>query len=112
MHPSSKHLLGTLAAMSLLSLPLLAQPRSIKPYLPESTVMVVSASDIGASLREMHEMPLAKMWAEDEVQDFVADLLKMAHEYMEQGLDQARAANEQGMLPISTTPGDRMTSGR
>jgi hypothetical protein len=97
---SSKHLLGTLAAALLLSLPATAQKRSIQPYLPESTAMVLSFPDFNASLRELKQMPLAKMWGEDELQDFVADLLKMADDAWGEGMEQARGAHEMGMLPI------------
>ena len=87
MQSSSKHLLGTLAAALLLSLPATTQKRSIQPYLPESTAMVMSFPDINASLRELQQMPLAKMWGEDELQDFVADLLKMADDAWGEGME-------------------------
>ena len=100
MHLSFVNLSRTLAAAVLLAPLGLTQERSIKPYLPASTVMVVSLPDINASFEQMMQMPLAKMWAEDEVQDFLADFVKMAHEYWEQGVEQVDAAAEMG-IPVN-----------
>ena len=90
----------TLAAAVLLAPLGLTQERSIKPYLPSSTVMVVSLPDIDASIEEMMQMPLARMWAEDEVQDFLADIVKMVHQRWQEGLEQVHAAAQMG-IPVN-----------
>ncbi len=105
MHFSFVNLSRTLAAAVLIAPLGFTQERSIKPYLPASTVMVVSLPDINASLEQMMQMPLMKMWAEDEVQDFLADFVKMAHEYLDQGMEQVHAAAQMG-IPVN--PDDLM----
>ena len=68
--------------------------------LPADTMMYVSLPNISASLGEMQSMPLAKMWHEEEVQDFFERSLAMAGQYWEMGMAQAREMHEQGALPF------------
>ena len=90
--------LRSLTAIAVLAAPMCAQ--GVLPYLPKKTMMAISAPDLSMSMAEFRQMPLAKMWAEDEVQTFVADVLEMAKEKMDEGLDQAREMHKQGMLPV------------
>ncbi|MGK0153718.1 MAG: hypothetical protein ACI9SE_000666 [Neolewinella sp.] len=88
----------SLTAIALMAAPLTAQ--GLLPYLPKTTIMAVSAPDLSMSLAEFQQMPLAKMWAEDEVQTFFADVMEMAQEQMDEQLEQAREMHEAGQLPI------------
>lgn len=88
----------SLTAIALMAAPIAAQ--GVLPYLPKKTIMAVSAPDISMSLAEFKQMPLAKMWAEDEVQTFFADVLEMAQEQMDMQLEQARQMHKDGQLPI------------
>ena len=92
--------LTSLAALATaMAAPLAAQ--GMLPYLPKSTMMAMSVPDLATSMAEFQKMPLAKMWAEEEVQAFVSDVMEMATEQMEEGMDQMRAMHDAGMLPIS-----------
>ncbi|MGC6486236.1 MAG: hypothetical protein ACON4Z_01195 [Planctomycetota bacterium] len=71
------------------------------PYLPKKTMMAMSVPDLAASMAEFQKMPLARMWAEEEVQAFVSDVMEMATEQMDEGMDQMRAMHDAGMMPIS-----------
>jgi|694.fasta_scaffold24734_10 hypothetical protein len=84
---------------ALLLAPLAAQG-GILPYLPKHTLMAASLPDVPTSLSEFQSMPLAKMWAEPEVQTFVGELMKLARKQLEEGLAQAREQHEQGALPV------------
>jgi hypothetical protein len=46
-------------------------------------------------------MPLAKMWAEEDVQNFVADIRKLAIEKLDEGMAEAREMHEKGALPFN-----------
>ena len=94
-----------LACFLLLGLPLAAQ-ESIVPYLPKDTLMVMSAPDLRGSMERFAQMPMAKMWAEDEVQKFVADLREMGEKMLAQQLDQAKQMHAQGQFPVD--PADLM----
>lgn len=89
-----------LAVVSLCCAPALAQRVDLKKVLPADTILYVGAPDLKASIREMQEMPLLKMWREPEVQDFVADGLKMLQAEWEKLLAKARKAHEAGQLPF------------
>ena len=90
--------LSTLSSIAVLAAPVAAQ--GILPYLPEKTMMVASAPDLSMSIAEFQEMPLAKMWAEEEVQTFIADVREMAMGYIDEGLAQAKEMHAQGALPV------------
>ena len=94
----------SLTTIAALAAPVAAQ--GVMPYLPKNTIMAISAPDISVSMAEFQQMPLAKMWAEDEVQTFFGDVLEMAREQIDEGLEQARAMHEQGQLPVN--PDDLM----
>lgn len=88
----------SLTAIAMMAAPLTAQ--GLLPYLPKKTIMAVSAPDMSMSLAEFKQMPLAKMWAEDEVQTFVADVMEMGQEQMDEGLEQLREMHKAGSMPI------------
>ncbi|MFT4515167.1 MAG: hypothetical protein ACI89X_000016 [Planctomycetota bacterium] len=89
----------SLTAIALMAAPLTAQ--GMLPYLPKKTIMAVSVPDLSMSVAEFQQMPLAKMWAEDEVQTFFADVMEMAQEQIEEQLEQAREMHKAGHLPIN-----------
>ncbi len=91
--------LGSLSALAALAAPTAAQ--GMLPYLPKTTMMAISAPDLGLAVKDYQQMPLAKMWAEDEVQTFMADVMEMMKEQMDEGMDQARQMHEMGMLPVN-----------
>ena len=91
--------LPILATLALFAAPALAQG-SLLQYLPKDTILAVSAPDLATSMREFQQMPLAKMWAEQEVQNFVADLRAMVTKEIEKGLEQAKEMHAQGALPV------------
>jgi hypothetical protein len=92
----------TIASATLFALlaPAAAQG-SILPYLPKDTIVAVAAPDLAASLAEFAQMPLAKMWAEKEVQTFFADVKELAIKQFNEGLAQAKEMHAQGALPIN-----------
>ena len=84
---------------ALLLAPLAAQG-SILPYLPKDTIAAASMPDMPTSLAEFQTMPLAKMWAEPDVQAFVGDLVAMMRKEVDKALAQAREQHKQGALPV------------
>ena len=96
--------LPTITSIALLAAPAVAQ--GILPYLPKKTMMAVSAPDLSMSVAEFQQMPMAKMWAEEEVQTFVADVRDMALGYLDEGIAQAKQMHAQGALPVD--PDDLM----
>ncbi len=89
----------SLASLLLVATPLAAQT-SILPYLPKDTLMAISVPDLNGSMADFGSMPLAKMWAEDDVQAFFADVKKMVGKQIEQGMAQAKEMQAQGALPF------------
>ena len=93
--------LSRLAALVLLTVPVAAQgSTSILPYLPKDTMMAIAAPDLAMSISELSKMPLAKMWAEEDVQAFFADVKEMALKQFDQGMKQAKEMHAQGALPF------------
>lgn len=84
---------------ALLLAPLAAQ-QSILPYLPKDTIAAATMPDLPGSYAEFQAMPLAKMWAEPDVQAFVGDLMTMARKQIDEALKQAREQHKQGALPV------------
>lgn len=80
--------------------PAVAQKSALKKALPAKTIFYVSAPDLDRSIEEMMVMPLARMWREEEVQDFFGDLLKLADKKIEEGLEQGRQAHASGQFPF------------
>lgn len=85
--------------------PLVAQESAL-PYLPKDTLFAVSAPDFAGSMARFQQMPLAKMWAEEEVQNLVADLRTLIEQKWGEGLEQAKEMHAQGAMPVD--PADLM----
>lgn len=77
-----------------------AQQQSMLPYLPAETIMAMSMPDLDASMQEMMSMPIAKMWAEEEVQNFVKDARELVDAQIKKALEQAREMHKQGAMPV------------
>jgi hypothetical protein len=90
--------LASLALLATLA-PATAQ-NSILPYLPQGTIVAVAMPDLAASLGDFSQMPLAKMWAEPEVQAFFADVRELIAKKFDEGLQQAKDAHARGEMPI------------
>ncbi len=84
---------------ALLLAPLAAQ-QSILPYLPKDTIAAATMPDLPGSYAEFQAMPLAKMWAEPDVQAFVGDLMTMTRKRVDEALKEAREQHKQGELPV------------
>lgn len=91
--------LPVLASLALFAAPLAAQG-SILPYLPKDTIMAISAPDLATSMAEFQQMPMAKMWAEQEMQTFVAQVKELVAKKIEEGMAQAKEMHAQGALPV------------
>jgi hypothetical protein len=77
-----------------------AQRHDLKRVLPADTILYASLPDLASSLSELGQMPIGRMWAEKETQEFFAGLMQFATAQFDQGLAQAREAHAGGMLPI------------
>jgi hypothetical protein len=77
-----------------------AAPGSILSYLPKDTIFAVEVPDIAGTIADFQKMPLAKIWREEEVQQFVQDLVNMAKGQFDRYLAQARKMHEQGAFPV------------
>jgi hypothetical protein len=86
-------------ALLLATAPVAAQG-SLLPYLPKDTIVAIAMPDLPASVAEFAQMPLAKMWAEEEVQAFFADLKELAAKKWEEALKEAKDAHARGDSPV------------
>jgi hypothetical protein len=68
--------------------------------LPIETVLAVNVPNLGASIADFASMPLARMWAEQEVQTFLADAKTMAKQRIDGLLAQAKEMHKSGQLPV------------
>ncbi len=87
-------------ALFALLAPLAAQG-SILPYLPKDTMVAMAAPNLSMSIAEFAKMPLAKMWAEEEVQTFLADVKELVTKQIADGMAQAKEMHAQGALPVN-----------
>ena len=90
--------LRSLSALIAVTAPLAAQ--GVLPYLPKQTIAAISAPKLSDAIVEMQQMPLFKMWAEEEVQAFLGDLVEMVNEQDEEVLGDLREMHAAGMLPF------------
>lgn len=88
-------LLGTL-----LALPASAQGTAFKHALPESCILFFTAPDFATSIKEFEATAFFSMWKEEEVQEFLAALLKEAGKKKEELLEQGRAMHKAGQFPL------------
>jgi hypothetical protein len=86
-------------AFAALLAPIAAQ-QSIVPYLPKETVAVFAMPDLAGSMERFQRMPLARMWAEKDVQLFVADLKEMVGKQLADGIAQLKEMHAGGGFPI------------
>ncbi|MCB9884405.1 MAG: hypothetical protein H6838_02880 [Planctomycetes bacterium] len=93
------HKLTLLTTLAAFAAPIAAQ-QSMMPYLPKGTMVALSAPDLKTSAAEFQQMPLAKIWREEEVQNFFADLKEMVGKQIEMGMAQAKQMHAQGALPV------------
>lgn len=84
---------------SLLSVSILAQ-QPLLPFLPADTLMAVSVPNLEATMASMSEMPLAKIWREEEVQKFLGDAREMLKTRIDEMLREAKQMHEQGAFPM------------
>ncbi|MFY9344845.1 MAG: hypothetical protein WAT39_20295 [Planctomycetota bacterium] len=91
----------SLASAALIALASVAAAQgSILPYLPKDTIIAASIPDFSASVGEFAAMPLAKMWAEEEVQTFVADVKELVVKQFNEGLAKAKEMHASGAFPV------------
>lgn len=91
---------AALGALLLLhSVPLRAQAE-FKESLPEHTLFYLAAPNLDAWWTGFKTSPVYKIWVEEEVQEFLADLMVQAEKYKEQYLGMAKAMHQQGRIPI------------
>lgn len=88
-----------LCAVTSLLAPIAAQG-SIVPYLPKDTVVAIAMPDLQTSMNEFLQMPLAKMWAEKEVQAFVGDVKEMVEKQIHDQIAQLKEMHAQGAFPV------------
>jgi len=89
----------SLTTLAALAAPMAAQ--GMLPYLPKKTMAAFSAPDLAASIAEFQQMPMAKMWAEDEVQAFVSDIMEMGMQMMNESQAQMQEMYDAGLMPVS-----------
>lgn len=90
----------SITSLLLMAVAPLAAQESALPYLPKDTLLAVSVPDFAGSMHRFGQMPLAKMWAEEEVQNFVADLRTLVEQKWKEGLEQAKEMHAQGAMPV------------
>ncbi len=77
-----------------------AQQPSMVPYLPAETLMTMSMPDFDASMADFQSMPMAKIWREEEVQNFFQGAREMLQQKIDEAMGQAREMHEQGAMPV------------
>ncbi|HEX6812582.1 MAG TPA: hypothetical protein VF384_13230 [Planctomycetota bacterium] len=90
---------SALTSIALFSVPVFAQG-GILPFLPEQTTFAISTPDLPMSLAEFGKMPIARMWAEEEVQNLVADIKELVTKKYEEGLVKLKDMHAKGALPV------------
>ena len=93
----------SLTSLLLMAVAPLAAQESALPYLPKDTLFAMSVPDFAGSMQRFGQMPMAKMWAEEEVQNFVADLRTLVELKWKEALDQVKEMHAQGAMPVDPT---------
>ena len=78
-----------------------AQRSSLKHALPASSIAFFSLPDLDKSVQELLDMPLLRMWRQQEFQGFLAPALVELDKRWKQALEQAKEMHAQGALPFS-----------
>ena len=89
-----------LAAQQPTRVPQATPAQRLLPFLPEGTLMAISVPDLDSSIAEFADMPLAKMWREQEVQNFVGDARTLAKQQLDKLLAQAKEMHSKGAFPV------------
>ncbi|MBL8748826.1 MAG: DUF3352 domain-containing protein [Planctomycetes bacterium] len=92
--------LSLLTTFLVATAPAIAQESAL-PYLPADTIFAVSLPNLTESIQDFAKMPLAKMWAEEETQNFFADLKELAAKKLDELVAQGREMHAQGAFPIN-----------
>ena len=90
--------LGLLAAAGSISA---QKPFDLKSKVPPGTLLYASLPNLSQSYRDFQNMPLAKLWREQEVQEFLAQPLAFAKTYWAQAVQQLQAIHKAGVLPVT-----------
>lgn len=77
-----------------------AQRSDLKHALPADTILLVTMPDLDTSVRELLDMPLMRMWRQSELQGFLKPALAELDKQWKAGMEQAKAAHDNGMLPF------------
>lgn len=93
---------ATIATGCLLTLGATAQSPFAKA-LPNDTIGFFQFPNITESLKQMENAPIAKMWHEGEVQDFVADAMQILSAQWDEALAEGKKLHEQGEIPFDPT---------
>lgn len=91
-------LAATLAAAA--CVPSVNAQDSLKASLPSDTLVYVSAPDFQRWWNGFQKSAVYKIWLEEEVQEFLADLIDEVKRQYAGAMQQAKAMHDQGMLPI------------
>ncbi len=68
--------------------------------LPADTLAFFSFPDITKSIQDMQSAPIAKMWHEGEVQDFLGDAINWIDAKFDENLEMGKAMHDAGHLPF------------
>ena len=98
---SVPRILNVFALAALMAAPVAAQKSDLKRALPASTLWFVTLPDIDGSVGEFADMPLAKIWREQEVQVFLGDLIKKGKAQWQEGVAQLAKQVEKSQSPLS-----------
>ncbi|MEZ5966553.1 MAG: hypothetical protein R3F56_22140 [Planctomycetota bacterium] len=77
-----------------------AQRSNLKRVLPPQTIAFFALPDLDTSIQELMDMPLMRMWRQQELQQFLAPGLAELSKQWDKGLQQAKSMHEQGALPF------------
>ncbi len=77
------------------------KPFDLKSKVPPGTLLYASLPDLPQSYRDFQNTPLAKLWREQEVQEFLAQPLAFAKTYWNMGMQQLQALHQAGILPVT-----------
>ena len=73
----------------------------LKDKIPPETILYASFPDIMQSVQDFQSMPLAKLWKEEEVKEFLAQPLAFVKSKWPMVVKQLEQLHKQGMLPVT-----------
>ncbi len=77
------------------------KPFDLKSKVPPGTLLYASLPNLPQSYRDFQSTPLAKLWREQEVQEFLAQPLAFAKSQWTQAVQQIQALHQAGILPVT-----------